>query len=120
MHLGLPGSKNPWRDAGPSDGLGSLATLGTQFEAVHPRMGTSLWMAGHHTAHLGESGCCRVLATEKHPPGLELGLWASLCATGQGRASRILNLFFVFLLAKFIASWRAGGLFKGEKRPSEA
>lgn len=56
------------------------------------------------------------------PSPAEASTWpaASLCATGQGRAHSVLNLSFVFLLAKFIASWRAGGLFKGEKRPSEA
>lgn len=49
------------------------------------------------------------------------GRWASVPLCSRPRASsRILNLSFVFLLAKFIASWRVGGLFKGEKRPSEA
>lgn len=67
-----------------------------------------LWMAR-------PGGRCRVLATTKQPPGLELGLRASLHASGQGRASRILNLLFVFLLAKFIASWLAGGLLREKK-----
>lgn len=67
---------------------------------------------------------CGSVVTHGHGRGhREASTWPrgmSLCGPGLARALRILNLFFVFLLAKFIASWQAGGLFKGEKRPSEA
>lgn len=55
-----------------------------------------------------------MLASESPPPGLGVG--APPCALAKGEQARVLNLSFVFLLAKFIASWRAGGLFKGGKK----
>lgn len=76
-----------------------------------PGRGAQLWAAGRHSASAGESRCCPALATEKQPRRPEWG-----CRWPSGRLGRILNLSFVFLLAKFIASWRAGRLFKGGKK----
>lgn len=59
------------------------------------------------------------LAAGKHPPGPErvgVGGCGRPSARRRGRARGILNLSFVFLLAKFTASWRAGGLRTGGRK----
>lgn len=49
---------------------------------------------------------------------LDLGLWYPSVLLARGE-NWFLNVVFVFLLAKFIASWLLE-LFKGEKGPCEA